>query len=286
MAFVPRHPISERSEHLARHACERLPELQFAVTLFDERKQSITEALTASLSIQFRPDSDFGSGAMFWYDHGTPVPMRSGGPFLSKLDVLQTCNRVWPKESGEPPRSPKDGLRNSTNGNSHVRLRWRAPLSDSKMSNEFEQHETAYQRLQQIRLDWCVSNPDLPTRDCAGEYLLDAFELQSIPDFYIRLGTTINGENGYFGGCLDALEDCLCGGFGVVPPFTLRIKNSEQLEHGFRDDAVNYWIASSKTDNDDIDASKAQSYNGGSDLNYLADLLKILKSKGVTVILD
>ncbi len=38
---------------------------------------------------------------------------------------------------------------------------------------------------------------------------------------YAALGEAVNGPGGYYGSNLDALADCLRGGFGPVPPFTL-----------------------------------------------------------------
>ncbi|MFD0536373.1 barstar family protein [Actinomadura luteofluorescens] len=41
------------------------------------------------------------------------------------------------------------------------------------------------------------------------------------PGFYLALGEAVNGPGGYFGGCPDALVDCLRGGFGHTSPATL-----------------------------------------------------------------
>ncbi|MGR7001821.1 barstar family protein [Yinghuangia aomiensis] len=37
----------------------------------------------------------------------------------------------------------------------------------------------------------------------------------------MALGETVNGPGGYFGGNLDALDDCLGGTFGYTAPGTL-----------------------------------------------------------------
>lgn len=39
--------------------------------------------------------------------------------------------------------------------------------------------------------------------------------------FYCALGEAVNGPGGCFGWNLDALADCLRGGWGARPPFTL-----------------------------------------------------------------
>jgi len=42
-----------------------------------------------------------------------------------------------------------------------------------------------------------------------------------LPGVYCALGEAVNGPGGYYGANLDALADCLRGGFGPVPPFEL-----------------------------------------------------------------
>ncbi|MGW7435208.1 barstar family protein [Streptomyces sp. NPDC054849] len=37
----------------------------------------------------------------------------------------------------------------------------------------------------------------------------------------LALGEAVDGPGGYFGGCLDALVDCLHGNFGCTTPATL-----------------------------------------------------------------
>lgn len=54
-------------------------------------------------------------------------------------------------------------------------------------------------------------------------YYVDGRHITDKISFYFALGESINGPGGYFGGCLDSLSDCLCGGFGVKPPFTIEI---------------------------------------------------------------
>lgn len=55
------------------------------------------------------------------------------------------------------------------------------------------------------------------------------------PSLYPALGEAVNGPGGYFGGCLDALVDCLRGNFGPTSPATVRWRNApiahEHLSH-------------------------------------------------------
>ncbi|AUG75416.1 hypothetical protein CFP65_0453 [Kitasatospora sp. MMS16-BH015] len=53
-------------------------------------------------------------------------------------------------------------------------------------------------------------------------YTLDGRRIVDQDSFYCALGEAINGPGGYFGWNLDALIDCLRGGWGASTPFTLR----------------------------------------------------------------
>jgi RNAse (barnase) inhibitor barstar len=46
-------------------------------------------------------------------------------------------------------------------------------------------------------------------------YRIDGSRISSPPDFYAEIGRAVNGDGGYFGSNLDALADCLRGGFGT-----------------------------------------------------------------------
>ncbi|MDH6126791.1 barstar family protein [Kitasatospora sp. GP82] len=53
------------------------------------------------------------------------------------------------------------------------------------------------------------------------EYHLDGRAVTDEPSFYTALGRAVQAPNDYYGSNLDALADCLRGGFGPEPPFTL-----------------------------------------------------------------
>lgn len=46
-------------------------------------------------------------------------------------------------------------------------------------------------------------------------YQIDGARVGSKADFFTELGRAVNGDGGYFGKNLDALADCLRGGFGT-----------------------------------------------------------------------
>ncbi|MEU8522480.1 barstar family protein [Streptomyces sp. NBC_01216] len=52
-------------------------------------------------------------------------------------------------------------------------------------------------------------------------YELDGRYVTDEPGLYLALGEAVNGPGGYFGGCLNALDDCLGGTFGCTAPATL-----------------------------------------------------------------
>ncbi len=51
--------------------------------------------------------------------------------------------------------------------------------------------------------------------------VLDGRDVTDVDAFYCALGEAVNGPGGYYGWNLDAVADCLRGGFGPTPPFTL-----------------------------------------------------------------
>jgi RNAse (barnase) inhibitor barstar len=46
-------------------------------------------------------------------------------------------------------------------------------------------------------------------------YRIDGSRITSTSDLYAEIGRAVNGDGGYFGSNLDALADCLRGGFGT-----------------------------------------------------------------------
>ncbi len=49
--------------------------------------------------------------------------------------------------------------------------------------------------------------------------------------FFFMLGEQLNGPAGYYGSSLDALDDCLCGDFGPIPPFTVVWSHYHYMEN-------------------------------------------------------
>ncbi|OQS16145.1 hypothetical protein B0T36_04965 [Nocardia donostiensis] len=63
-----------------------------------------------------------------------------------------------------------------------------------------------------------LSRPDDPP---GTRYELDGRYIVDEDSFYCAIGEAVNGPGGYFGWNLDALDDCMRGGFGATPPFTI-----------------------------------------------------------------
>ncbi|MCP9274991.1 barstar family protein [Mycolicibacterium arenosum] len=63
-------------------------------------------------------------------------------------------------------------------------------------------------------------------------YRLDGRKIKSVKDFYREIGRSVNGRGGYFGANLDALADCLRGGFGTPDdrPFEVDWDHSESSQ--------------------------------------------------------
>ena len=62
-------------------------------------------------------------------------------------------------------------------------------------------------------------------------YTVDGSRVTGAADFYTELGRAVNGPDGYFGGNLDALVDCLRGGFGTPDdePFGFRLTHADDV---------------------------------------------------------
>ena len=54
-----------------------------------------------------------------------------------------------------------------------------------------------------------------PDSDLPVIFRIDGRKIKSVKDFYREIGCSVNGPGGYFGRNLDALADCLRGGFGT-----------------------------------------------------------------------
>ncbi|WP_437111743.1 barstar family protein [Streptomyces sp. enrichment culture] len=80
---------------------------------------------------------------------------------------------------------------------------------------------------------WRVPAPR-PDRS-GGEYHLDGRFVTDVPGLHCALAEALLGPGRYFGREWNAFKDCLAGGFGVVPPFTLAWHESETSRRALAD---------------------------------------------------
>ncbi|MBT0567703.1 barstar family protein [Williamsia sp. CHRR-6] len=71
-------------------------------------------------------------------------------------------------------------------------------------------------------------DPNPPESTEPVRYQLDGSVIHDLADFYAEIGRAVNGPGGYFGSNLDALADCLRGGFGTPEdrPFVFEWRES------------------------------------------------------------
>ncbi|MEU9802555.1 barstar family protein [Streptomyces sp. NPDC051000] len=67
---------------------------------------------------------------------------------------------------------------------------------------------------------WLTHKSAGPDRQ-GGRHHLDGRLVTGPSALYCALGEAVNGPGGYYGRCWNSLFDCLSGGYGAVPPFTL-----------------------------------------------------------------
>ncbi|WP_428957412.1 barstar family protein [Streptomyces sp. cg35] len=68
-------------------------------------------------------------------------------------------------------------------------------------------------------------------RPGGAAYELDGRHITDEASLFLALGEAVNGPGGYFGGCVDAVVDCLRGDFGYTAPATLHWRDSAIAHH-------------------------------------------------------
>ena len=110
---------------------------------------------------------------------------------------------------------------------------------------------------------------------------LDGTNITDYPSFFCALGEAISGPGGYFGADLDGLNDCLRGGFGVVPPFTLRWLNPEVARGSLiRFLPANSGPLSFSTEQPHADRGNR---NSGNELSLFEEIMSVFRDNHVTV---
>lgn len=94
-----------------------------------------------------------------------------------------------------------------------------------------------------------------------GAYHLDGRHVTDVPGLHCAMGEAVNGPGGYYGREWEGLKDCLGGGFGVIPPFTLIWHNAAAARQALADAPG------------DLEGT----------LSYMDDVIRLLERCGVTV---
>lgn len=108
---------------------------------------------------------------------------------------------------------------------------------------------------------WRVPAPR-PDRS-GGEHHLDGRFVTDVPGLHCAIAEALLGPGRYFGREWNAFKDCLGGGFGVTPPFTLTWHDSEIARRALAD------VVEDPEDG----------------LSYFEDIVRLLERRGVTVVL-
>ncbi|WP_242902367.1 barstar family protein [Actinomadura terrae] len=97
-----------------------------------------------------------------------------------------------------------------------------------------------------------------------GRHHLDGRFVTDIPGLHCAVAEALLGPGHYFGREWNAFKDCLGGGFGVAPPFTLIWHDSEVARRALAEE---------------IDGPT-------SDISYFEDIVQLLRRCGATVVLQ
>ncbi len=120
-------------------------------------------------------------------------------------------------------------------------------------------------------------NDDPPRR----AYEIPGEQVRSLEDFYRVIGEVINGPGGYFGTNLDALADCLRGGFGTPDDgYILRWLRSDdsRLALGYTETARQLERRLERFDPTNrarvsIDLARARRHEGPTVFDWLIDII-------------
>ncbi|MFI1658854.1 barstar family protein [Streptomyces sp. NPDC020472] len=126
--------------------------------------------------------------------------------------------------------------------------------------NQWAAH-SAQGREEWLKMTAMGMNGQRPDRS-GGEHNLDGRFATDVPGLHLAMAEALLGPGHYFGRAYDAFKDCLSGGFGIVPPFTLVWHDAGIARQALADDV---------------------SQEG---LTYFEDVVRLLELRGATVVLD
>jgi len=83
-----------------------------------------------------------------------------------------------------------------------------------------------------------VAKGATPREGRPTEIVVDGELFDDLTGFFCAMGEAVNGPGGYFGADLMSFDNCLVGGFGVEPPYTIRWTSSERSRRCLGTDAL------------------------------------------------
>ena len=130
-----------------------------------------------------------------------------------------------------------------------------------------------------------------PANDPPGSvYHLDSTHITDFSSFLCALGEAINGPGGYFGSSVRALDDCVVGGFGATPPFTLKVHQPDLCYEYLDSNALAAWCEKQIAHRDPDDGEEGlvwlQTTLGNArkgQANLFDELIHLLERRRITI---
>ncbi|MFT5357352.1 MAG: hypothetical protein ACI9KE_004586 [Polyangiales bacterium] len=114
-----------------------------------------------------------------------------------------------------------------TDGPKRPKMKWNPPAKCGEWRGLSEEEKWAW--LQSVRDHYFASATDSRSSNSSGRtFNIDGECIEDVPSFFCVMGEAVNGPGGYFGANLMAMNDALCGGFGLDAPSTIRWSHSEK----------------------------------------------------------
>ena len=108
--------------------------------------------------------------------------------------------------------------------------------------------------LQRVRGHYFANgHRTLVTKPAGSVIRLDCATISDVDGFWCSLGEAVQGPGGYFGSHIQALDDCLVGGFGLVTPCVLRLSDEARLAGVLDGNALASWARKGIDDDGYVD---------------------------------
>tara|TARA_R110002111_G_scaffold1157_1_gene8168 strand:+ start:29813 stop:30103 length:291 start_codon:yes stop_codon:yes gene_type:complete len=95
MLFIPKSVYPKRNESLIRETIPRLQEFNPSFFLLNENDTSIRNTISDWFPSICNQKEATGNGAVILLNAGQPVSALHGGPYLTKLEILEQSRTAW-----------------------------------------------------------------------------------------------------------------------------------------------------------------------------------------------